>query len=70
MASFNSPQFLAGNWATWVSWTACTVTCGGGSQARTRLCNNPAPVYGGANCAGAGVEIQTCNAQTCPSKLL
>jgi hypothetical protein len=56
---------LAGNWGTWASWTTCTLTCGGGSQARTRLCNNPAPSFGGANCAGSGAEFQACNTQAC-----
>ena len=59
---------LAGNWGLWSSWTTCIATSGGGSQARTRLCCNPAPVYGGANCVGSGVEFQQCNNQI--SKML
>lgn len=53
--------FLVGNWGQWTPWTTCTATSGKGSQARTRLCNNPPPSYGGSNCVGSGVEIQLCN---------
>lgn len=65
-SSYSTILFVkAGGWANWIAWTTCTVTCGGGSQVRTRLCNNPAPIYGGANCVGAGAETQTCNTQAC-----
>ena len=39
-------------WGTWGTWTACSVTCGGGTRTRTKLCDNPAPANGGADCAG------------------
>jgi hypothetical protein len=41
------------------------VTCGGGSQSRSRLCDNPTPQYGGANCSGNGTETQDCNTNSC-----
>ena len=45
----------------WSAWSACSATCGGGTQART--CNNPAPSGGGANCSGS--TSQACNTQAC-----
>lgn len=57
-----------GNWATWGSYGACTVTCGGGSQTRTRTCSDPAPQHGGTTCSGSSSSHQTCNTHNCPSK--
>lgn len=45
----------------WSGWSACSVSCGGGTQ--TRSCNNPAPSCGGAGCSGA--SSQSCNTQAC-----
>ncbi|XP_078312803.1 coadhesin-like [Crassostrea virginica] len=57
---------IDGVWASWGSYGACTVTCGGGTQERQRTCTNPAPQYGGANCPGSTVSSQACNTQNCP----
>ena len=57
-----------GGFSNWGSWGTCTVTCGGGTQVRTRSCSNPAPQYGGALCAGATSQSQGCNTQVCISK--
>src|SRR3989344_851771 len=46
----------------WSGWSACSVTCGGGTQ--TRSCTNPRPANGGANCSGA--SSRACNTQACP----
>merc|ERR1712159_593561 len=46
------------------AWSACSATCGGGTQ--TRICNNPAPKNGGKNCAPM-TETRTCNPDACPS---
>jgi len=59
-------HIIAGNWGTWTAWGTCSLTCGGGSQSRSRLCNSPAPANGGAACAGSSTEAQTCNTQGCP----
>ncbi|XP_031568760.1 uncharacterized protein LOC116303371 [Actinia tenebrosa] len=56
-----------GNWGSWSAWSTCSATCGGGTQQRTRSCDNPAPKNGGAKCAGTSSESQACNAQTCIS---
>ena len=57
-----------GQWTSWGSYGSCTVTCGGGSQSRSRSCTNPAPLYGGASCAGSSSSSQACNTHNCPSK--
>ena len=46
----------------WSSYSACSKTCGGGTQ--TRSCTNPAPTNGGKACEG--LSTQACNAQACP----
>ena len=57
-----------GGFTDWSSWGICTVTCGGGTQDRTRSCTNPAPQYGGASCNGSASDQQDCNTQVCISK--
>ena len=54
-----------GNWGDWTSWSTCSVTCGGGTQSRTRLCNFPPPSNGGLICPGSSFENGTCNTQSC-----
>ena len=56
---------LDGNWGAWSAYEACSVTCGGGTQTHTRLCNNPAPSNGGAACTGLASESVSCNTQIC-----
>ncbi|KAI8487892.1 hypothetical protein Bbelb_343400 [Branchiostoma belcheri] len=55
-----------GGWSSWGEWSSCSVTCGYGSQSRSRTCTNPAPAYGGADCAGSAQETRQCNAGSCP----
>uniref|UniRef100_A0A8W8ILJ9 IgGFc-binding protein N-terminal domain-containing protein n=1 Tax=Magallana gigas TaxID=29159 RepID=A0A8W8ILJ9_MAGGI len=57
---------IDGNWASWGSYSACTVTCGKGTQGRTRTCSNPAPKYGGSTCSGSSSSSQSCNTHNCP----
>ncbi|XP_074524022.1 hemicentin-1 [Halichoeres trimaculatus] len=55
-----------GKWSSWVSWGACSVSCGGGTRQRTRLCASPAPQHGGRQCEGNDVHIDFCNSDPCP----
>lgn len=56
-------------WSSWSSWSSCSVSCGGGTQtrSRSRSCTNPAPACGGADCSGPATETesQSCNTQSC-----
>lgn len=61
-----APCPVDGNWAEWRPWRPCSVTCGGGSQDRTRACANPRPAFGGANCEGQSKEYRQCNRNPCP----
>lgn len=63
----SSCETVDGNWASWTSYGSCSVTCGGGTQTRSRTCTNPAPQYLGQNCAGMSSESQQCNTHNCPS---
>lgn len=58
-----------GKWSSWVSWGACSVSCGGGTRQRTRICASPAPQHGGRQCEGNDIHIDFCNNEPCPSKL-
>uniref|UniRef100_A0A8B9QGY8 Uncharacterized protein n=1 Tax=Apteryx owenii TaxID=8824 RepID=A0A8B9QGY8_APTOW len=65
---FLSKAVMDGKWAAWTSWSACTVSCGGGSRQRTRHCSDPAPQFGGHKCEGNDIQIDFCNSDPCPSK--
>ncbi|CAD5115029.1 DgyrCDS4050 [Dimorphilus gyrociliatus] len=56
-----------GGWSVWGSWGACSKSCKGGIQNRTRTCNNPTPAHGGAECTGDIQSQQECNTQKCPA---
>ncbi|XP_044798654.2 hemicentin-1 isoform X4 [Bubalus bubalis] len=58
---------IDGKWATWTSWSACSVSCGGGARQRTRDCSDPAPQYGGNKCEGSDVQSDFCNSDSCPT---
>ncbi|XP_005733181.1 hemicentin-1 isoform X1 [Pundamilia nyererei] len=60
------PCPVDGKWSSWVSWGACSVSCGGGTRQRTRLCASPAPQHGGRQCEGNDVQIDFCNSNPCP----
>jgi len=48
----------------WSAWSACSASCGGGTQ--TRTCTNPPPANGGAQCDGG--NTQSCNQTACPAQ--
>ncbi|XP_078616379.1 uncharacterized protein LOC144884783 [Branchiostoma floridae x Branchiostoma japonicum] len=61
------PCPVDGNWSQWTSWSGCDATCGFGKQSRSRRCDNPSPLGGGAGCAGESEETQVCvTGQPCP----
>ncbi|VDI00055.1 Hypothetical predicted protein, partial [Mytilus galloprovincialis] len=57
---------IDGIWSNWNEWTACSLSCGGGSQSRNRTCNEPEPEYGGIHCSGNITDEQNCNGDPCP----
>ena len=54
-----------GVWAEWGAWTDCTVTCGGGINARRRTCTNPEPQHYGLACPGDSTSTKVCNTNSC-----
>ena len=58
-----------GKWSSWSKYGGCSVTCGGGSQYRSRKCNKPAPENGGKPCVGASQQSRRCNSQRCQSNM-
>jgi prepilin-type N-terminal cleavage/methylation domain-containing protein len=61
----NAACAVNGGWSDWSSWGSCSVSCGGGTQTRSRTCTNPAPANGGASCSGSATESQSCNTAAC-----
>ncbi|KAL1490990.1 hypothetical protein ABEB36_011654 [Hypothenemus hampei] len=60
------PQAVDGGWGEWGPWSACTRSCGRGTQHQERLCDNPQPSNTGKICVGSRVKIRICNPQECP----
>lgn len=56
-----------GAWSSYGSYTSCTLTCGGGTQYRTRTCTNPSPSGGGSSCSGSDTQSVSCNSDPCPA---
>ena len=64
-----SYEIVNGGWGEWSSWQDCPVSCDGGTQERSRVCNNPEPDFGGDDCTLDGssdLETQACNENPCP----
>ena len=57
-----------GGYCDWVDDGDCSVTCGDGSQNQTRICDCPAPLYGGNDCDGPSQQTLPCNDKPCPSE--
>ncbi|XP_008583107.1 PREDICTED: SCO-spondin, partial [Galeopterus variegatus] len=47
-----------GMWTSWGPWEACSVSCGGGEQLRSRRCARPP-------CPGPARQSRTCSTQVC-----
>ena len=54
-----------GGWSQWTSYAACGVTCGGGTQTRSRSCTRPRPSCGGRPCSGTTYQSRRCNTNPC-----
>uniref|UniRef100_A0A8C4ZJ04 SCO-spondin n=1 Tax=Gadus morhua TaxID=8049 RepID=A0A8C4ZJ04_GADMO len=54
-----------GGWTPWSVWADCPVTCGQGTQVRSRACVNPPPRNNGTHCGGPEREVQDCRAPPC-----
>ena len=68
-ADDNVALLVDGNWGKWSLWSACSKTCKQGKQSRQRLCNYPAPRYGGKKCEGPSSQEKICNENvSCPGK--
>ena len=61
-------SLVNGGWGNWGDWEACSVSCGGGDQDRTRACDSPAPNFGGDECSGSASQTKRCKENPCPSK--
>ena len=58
-----------GNWGTWSAYDDCSKACGGGTQRRSRVCDNPPPSNSGASCEGSATEEQDCGTAACPGNV-
>ncbi|KAK2858572.1 hypothetical protein Q5P01_003192 [Channa striata] len=54
-----------GGWTLWSVWSDCSVTCGQGTQVRTRACINPPPRNNGSYCSGPERDWQDCYTPPC-----
>ncbi|KAI1291697.1 Semaphorin-5A [Halotydeus destructor] len=54
-----------GGWSAWTPWSTCSPSCGKASKTRTRMCSNPAPAFGGRQCAGNPRETHRCPELPC-----
>ncbi|XP_037537865.1 properdin [Nematolebias whitei] len=54
-----------GNWGAWSAPGPCSVTCGEGLQLSLRMCDSPAPKYGGKVCEGSSTQSNVCQSP-CP----
>lgn len=54
-------------WGGWSVWSACSESCGTGSQSRFRS-PSLAASCNGSPCSGSSSELNSCNEQCCPGK--
>ena len=62
---FSAVAIVNGGWTEFGAWGACSATCGGGKQERSRTCTNPPPSGDGAQCSGVAKEVRACNTDPC-----
>ncbi|KAK3092788.1 hypothetical protein FSP39_007241 [Pinctada imbricata] len=61
------PCSVDGQWGKWISFSACTASCGHGIIVQNRACDQPAPKYGGQACKGNNTRTISCNVTPCPT---
>ncbi|XP_078703551.1 SCO-spondin-like [Branchiostoma floridae x Branchiostoma belcheri] len=71
----NVPQCpQPGGWSQWTPWSACSSTCGSGTQVRTRVCDDPPPDIPSLACPGASLQTQSCfteeDCTSCPPNMV
>ncbi|KAM9391749.1 properdin-like [Pholidichthys leucotaenia] len=54
-----------GRWGEWSSFGPCSVSCGEGLKLSKRMCDSPAPKYGGQYCEGPSTRSDICKSP-CP----
>ncbi|XP_068698443.1 uncharacterized protein [Montipora foliosa] len=55
-----------GGYTQWSMWSTCSVSCGAGTQFRSRSCTAPPPRVKGADCTGDFSEVRACGDVYCP----
>ncbi|KAL4223846.1 hypothetical protein ACF0H5_017311 [Mactra antiquata] len=60
------PCPVDGVFTDWLTWSKCSVTCGGGTHTRTRSCSYPNGVPHGNDCVGSLSASESCNTNLCP----
>ncbi|KAH3879953.1 hypothetical protein DPMN_003864, partial [Dreissena polymorpha] len=66
---FDKPCPIDGGFGAWMAWGSCFPSTGNGLKTRTRLCNNPQPLYGGRNCQGNYTQQLQCCGSDCPDQI-
>ncbi|XP_058970157.2 uncharacterized protein [Pocillopora verrucosa] len=61
-----TPCPVDGGFGLWSAWSACSETCGTGTQSRSRLCDSPVPANQGQNCSGDFDQAKSCKLTSCP----
>lgn len=60
---------LVNGWfGEWSAWSSCSVTCGDGHMAQTRVCHPP--LHGGLPCSNRLSKTKLCNLRSCAGKSL
>ncbi|WAQ96957.1 ATS3-like protein [Mya arenaria] len=60
---------IPGGWSDWSPWSECSANCNFGFKRRSRVCDDPKPDYGGADCDGESENTDLCIAEECTNYL-